>query len=320
MSTKTATTGRDETKGALPAGERKAKFKQRRDLYSEVTDKIIAELEAGSVPWVQPWGRGGVQTPFGLPQNAATGNTYSGINILILWGAAFETQRSTQTWLTFKQALNLGGCVRKGERGTTVCYADTFVPKDEAARVKETGEDPQRVGFLKRYTVFNVDQCDGLPEELYESAAPLPPCETIPRAEALIEATGADIRIGGDRAYFVPSEDYIQLPPQPLFHDQVEFYSTCFHELGHWTGHASRLDRKLTGKHGSKDYAREELVAEMASAFLCAHKDIIPALRHSDYIAHWLTILKEDKRAIFRAASLASKAADFILSHEEAGT
>ena len=138
----------------------------RRDLYQEVTDRIIDQLEQGAVPWVQPWGRDGIETPFALPQNAATGNTYSGINILLLWGAAIETRRSTQTWLTFRQALNLGGAVRKGERGTTVCYADTFIPKAETERASETGDDPKRVGFLKRYTVFNVDQCDSLPDAL----------------------------------------------------------------------------------------------------------------------------------------------------------
>ena len=323
----------NETPAALPAGgtasksveqKRKSrtggKTRKRGDLYQTVTNKIIAQLEAGAVPWVQPWGRDGIQTPFGLPQNAATGNTYSGINILLLWGAAIETQRSTQTWLTFKQALGLGGCVRKGERGTTVCYADTFIPKVEAERAQATGDHPQRIGFLKRYTVFNADQCEGLPDHLYENAAPLPQCEAIPRAEALIKATGSDFRIGGDKAFFMPSDDFIQVPPQPAFRDQIDYYRTCFHELGHWTGHKTRLDRALTGNFGSKDYAREELVAEMASAFICAAQDIIPTVRHADYLANWLQVLKEDKRAIFRAASLASKAADFVLAFDTEAT
>lgn len=322
MRADTAITSNADSKGAHLAGGAKRKPRtrgksgSRRDLYQDVTDKIIAQLEACAVPWVQPWGRDGITTPFGLPQNAATGISYSGINILLLWVAAIETRRSTQKWLTFKQALDLGGCVRKGERGTTVCYADTFIPKTESERAAETGETPNRVGFLKRYTVFNVDQCDGLPDALYQSAAPLPECETIPRAEALIKSTGADFRIGGDCAFFVPSDDFIQVPPQPVFHDQINYYRTCFHELGHWTGHHTRLDRTLTGKFGSKDYAREELVAEIASAFICAAQDIIPTVRHSDYIANWLQVLKEDKRAIFRAASLASKAADFVLAFE----
>lgn len=287
--------------------------KPRADLYQEVTDKIIAQLEQGAVPWVQPWGRDHIATPMGLPANAATGNTYSGINILLLWGAAIETRRSTQVWLTFKQALSLGGAVRKGERGTMVCYADTFIPKAEADKAKETGDTPQHVGFLKRYTVFNADQCDGLPANIAQHAPPPPTCEIIPRAERLIKATGADFRIGGDRAFFAPSDDFIQVPPQPAFRDQINYYRTCFHELGHWTGHKSRLDRNLTTSFGTKDYAREELVAEIASAFICADQNITPTVRHTDYIANWLEVLKEDKRAIFKAASLASKAADYIL-------
>ena len=308
MSTKTASQG-TATRNRKPR-------KARRDLYQEVTDTVIAQLEAGAVPWVQPWGRPDVTAPCALPQTASTGRSYSGINILLLWGAAIETARTTPYWLTFKQALSLGGAVRKGERGTTVCYADTFIPKAEAQRAQGTGEDAQRVGFLKRYTVFNADQCDGLDDRFFEGVTPLPERELIPRAEKLIAATGADFRIGGDRAFFVPSEDFIQVPPQPAFHDQINYYRTCFHELGHWTGHKTRLDRNLKSRFGSKDYAREELVAEMASAFICAAQSITPTVRHTDYIANWLQVLKEDKRAIFRAASLASKAADYILAFE----
>ena len=306
MATRTAT--------KEPKGKRSKTL--RRDIYQEVTDTIIAQLEAGAVPWVQPWGRDHITAPMGLPTNAATSNTYSGINILLLWGAAIETARTTQHWLTFKQALSLGGAVRKGERGTTICYADTFIPKAEKEKAKETGDTPQHVGFLKRYTVFNADQCEGLPEALYANTQPLPEREIIPRAERLIEATGADFRIGGDRAFFVPSEDFIQVPPQPAFRDQINYYRTCFHELGHWTGHTTRLDRNLTTNKGTKDYAREELVAEMASAFVCAAQDISPTVRHADYIADWLQVLKNDKRAIFKAASLASKAADYILAFD----
>ena len=312
MSTQTKTT-------RARARDRKTRAPRaaRKDLYQSVTDTVIAQLEAGTVPWVQPWGRPDISAPCALPQNASTGRTYSGINILLLWGAAIETARTTAYWLTFKQALALGGAVRKGERGTTVCYADSFIPKAEAARAQETGDDPQRVGFLKRYTVFNADQCEGLDARFFDGAPPVPERELIPRAESLIKATGADFRIGGDRAFFVPSADFIQVPPQPAFRDQINYYRTCFHELGHWTGHKSRLGRDLKGKFGSKDYAREELVAEMASAFVCAAQSITPTVRHTDYIGSWLEVLKEDKRAIFRAASLASKAADFILAFEE---
>lgn len=285
---------------------------KRETIYQEVTDRIIAELEQGRVPWVQPWGR--AKAALGLPRNAATDRTYSGINILILWGAVIERGFPAQTWLTFRQALALGGHVRKGERGTTVVYADRFIPEAEKARAAEEGDEPQAVPFLKRFTVFNAGQCDGLPEPVLSGADPLPAREIVPHAEALIQATGADFRIGGERAYYVPSADYIQVPPQPAFFEQINYYRTCFHELGHWTGHASRLARDLSGAFGSKGYAREELVAEMASAFVCASLGITPTVRHADYLGSWLDVLREDNRAIFRAASLASKAADFLLA------
>ena len=288
--------------------------RQRKDLFREVTDRIIAELETGRAPWVQPWGLPGATAPLGLPENGATRRRYSGINVLLLWGAAIEQQRTCQTWLTFKQALALGGCVRKGERGTMVVYADRFTPKDERERAREAGKDARQIAFLKRYTVFNVDQCDGLPDDLVAHAIDLPEREIILRAEALIAATGADFRIGGSRAYYVPSKDFIQVPPQPAFFEQINYYRTCFHELGHWTGHKTRLARDLKGAPGTKYYAREELVAELTSAFVCADQAIAPTVRHTDYIASWLEVLREDKRAIFRAASLASKAADFILA------
>jgi antirestriction protein ArdC len=201
----------------------------RETIYQEVTDRIIAELEAGRVPWVQPWGA--ARAGIGLPRNAATARRYSGINILILWGAVIEKGYSAQHWLTFRQALSLGGHVRKGERGTTVVYADRFIPKGEQQRAAEAGDGeaeqetlpgsvsrPNRaVPFLKRFTVFNVDQCDGLPQGICVGRAPLPEREAVPVAEALIAATGADFRIGGARAFYVPSADYIQVPPQPAF-------------------------------------------------------------------------------------------------------
>ena len=289
---------------------------QRPTLYQEVTDKIIAELEQGRVPWVQPWGR--ARCGLGLPTNAASVRRYSGINILILWGAVIEKGYPRQTWLTFRQARALGGAVRKGEHGTTICYADRFIPKTARQCAAETGEEPAAIPFLKRFTVFNTAQCDGLPDAVLGTSEPLPECQIIPRAEALIAATRADVRIGGERAYYDVAGDFIRVPPQLAFFDQINFYRTCFHELGHQSGHPSRLARDLSGAPGSKAYAREELVAEMASAFVCASLSIVPTVRHADYIGAWLDVLREDNRAIFRAASLASKAADFILACEPA--
>ena len=286
-------------------------------LYAQVTDRIIAELERGIVPWVQPWGSGEVSAGLGLPRNARTKNAYSGINILLLWSAIMQGGYTSQHWLTFKQALELGGCVRKGETGWTVCYADSFIPKDEKERASKDGSDPQSVPFLKRYTVFNVAQCDGLPEDICPPPMLFDERELIPRAESLIAATGASFQIGGEIACYVPKLDAIRVPPQTAFHDQINYYRTVFHELGHWTGHKTRLDRSLTTKFGTQDYAREELVAELATAFVCASLGIVPTVRHADYIGNWLQVLKDDARAIFKAASMASKACDYILGFEQ---
>ncbi|MEQ9145585.1 MAG: zincin-like metallopeptidase domain-containing protein [Parvibaculaceae bacterium] len=289
-------------------------------LYDEVTGRIIAELEQGRAPWVQPWGKPGANAGLGLPKNAFTGRSYSGVNILILWHHVVRAGFATQTWLTYRQAQEMGGHVMKGERGVTACHADTFIPKAERERAERDGEEPGRVPFLKRFTLFNVEQCEGLPEEAYAGAAPLPEAEIVQQAELLIEATGADFRVGGTKAFYVPSEDFIRVPPQPAFFEQINYYRTCFHELGHWTGHKDRLARDLSHSFGSKPYAREELVAEMASAFVCASLSIAPTVRHTDYIGSWLEVLKEDNRAIFRAASQASKAADFILAFQDGET
>jgi antirestriction protein ArdC len=283
-------------------------------LYQEITDKIITELEAGCVPWVQPWGSSGINAALGLPKNAATGRKYSGINILILWSAVAERGFTGQSWLTFRQALALGGNVRKGEKGTTVVYADRFVPDGERTRAADAGEEPEAIPFLKRFTVFNTDQCEGLPGELVTAPPPVPEGLILPEAEALIAATCADFRIGGDRAFYSPTQDYVQVPRPDAYFEPVNWHRTALHELGHWVGHPSRLARDLSGMFGSTLYAKEELVAEMTSAFVCASLGIVPTVRHADYLGSWLEVLHEDDRAIVRAASAASKAADYLLA------
>jgi len=330
---------RSARKGSEPPAET-----NRASLYDEVTARIISELEAGRVPWVQPWGKTG--TGPGLPRNALTARSYSGVNILILWSAVIEQGWPSQSWLTFRQAIEAGGCVRKGERGTTVVYADRFTPEAEKARAIETGGDGEGEGallrgsnapraaipFLKRFTVFNVAQCEGLRPGLAADPAPLPERQIVPVAESVIAASGVDFIVRGDRAFYVPSLDVVQVPPQPAFFEQINYYRTCLHELTHATGHPSRLARNLTNSFGSKDYAREELIAEMGSAFLCAALGIEPTVRHADYLASWLEVLREDLsedaavrgtgaprgRAIFRAASAASKAADWLLARHAA--
>ena len=288
--------------------------RDRTNLYAEITDKIIAELEAGRVPWVQPWGTSAAKAPLGLPKNASTERQYSGINVLLLWGAVIERGFSGQSWLTFRQALSLGGNVRKGEHGTTVVYADRFVPEDEKRRARETGEDAQAIPFLKRFTVFNTDQCENLPEDVASAAPPVPTGLIQPRVETLIAATGIDFRIGGNRAFYVPTHDYVQVPPPQAYFEPINWHRTALHELGHATGHASRLGRDISGSFGTKKYAFEELIAEINAAFCCASLGITPTVRHADYIASWLEVLREDDRGIVRAASQAGKAADWLLA------
>lgn len=306
--------GRSVAGSPVAAGSSAGGEKPRVSLYAEVTARIVAELEAGRFPWVQPWSS--TTAAPGLPCNAVTGRRYSGINILLLWGAVIERGYTSQGWLTFAQALGAGGCVRKGERGVTVVYADRFTPENERERARSEGDDPRTIAFLKRFTLFNIDQCDGLPERLAVAAPPLPERETIPVAEGLIEATGADFRVGGAKAFYAPGADYVQVPPQPAFHHQIDYYRTALHELGHWTGHHTRLGRDQSHPFGSPDYAREELCAELASAYLCTALGIVPAVRHADYLGSWLEVLRADPRAIFRAASHASRAADYLLAFQ----
>jgi antirestriction protein ArdC len=227
-------------------------FADRNSLYQQITDKIVAELEQGRVPWVQPWAN--VSAPLGLPKNAATGRAYSGINVLILWVACMERGFGNQKWLTYRQALKLGGHVRKGEKGTTLVYTDRFIPYRERVRAEQTGDDPQAIPFLKSFTVFNTDQCGDLPAEL--APAPAAPDEDLilPQAEALIRATGADIRFGGNRAFYVPSADYIQMPPRSAFFEPAGFYQVLLHEASHWAGAEHRLHRDLSGTFGSPSY------------------------------------------------------------------
>ncbi len=236
--------------GEIPA-TRDAPEGGRASLYEEVTARIIAELEAGRVPWVQPWGRAGGTGP-GLPRNAVTARSYSGINILILWGSVIEHGYPSQGWLTFRQALAAGGSVRKGERGTTVVYADRFVPEAEKARATETGGDARAVPFLKRFTVFNVAQCDGLPTDLAPEPVPLPEREIVPVAEAVIAASGVTFRIGGSQAFYAPGIDVVQVPPQPAFFDQINYYRTALHELTHATGHRREQPTRRQAAHAHR--------------------------------------------------------------------
>jgi len=287
----------------------------RPDVYSRITDKIIAHLEQGVRPWLKPWNAehaaGRITRP--LRHN---GTPYKGINVVMLWSASVAKGYACPLWLTFKQALELGGNVKKGESGETVVYADR-ITRTEA---NDKGEKIEReIPFLKGYTVFNAAQCEGLPAAYYAKATP--PAETpmqrIDAADRFFAATGADIRHGGTRAYYAPGPDYIQMPPFKTFSDAESHAATLAHELTHWTKHERRLARDMSrSKWGDEGYAREELVAELGSAFLCADLGITPEVRedHAAYIASWLKQLKDDRRFIFSAASHAQRAVDYLHS------
>jgi antirestriction protein ArdC len=298
-----------------PKGSRKdsAKVEPRASVYDEVTATIIRQLEAGVAPWAKPWNKVGGGSVV-MPANAVSAKRYSGINVLLLWGSMIERGYSSPLFLTFKQALDLGGSVRKGEKATSVVYADRFIPAGEKAKAEEENRDAKAVPFLKRFSVFNVEQCEGLPERLIVELPAPSLGDQWASGEALIKASGAQVRVGGNRAFYSPGHDFIQMPPLPAFPEPLDYYRTAAHELTHWTGHSSRLARNIQNSFGSKDYAREELVAEMGAAFTLASLGIEPALNHASYLASWIKVLQEDNRAIFKAASLATKAADFLLA------
>ncbi len=284
----------------------------RTDIYTRVTDQIVEQLERGVRPWLKPWNAEHAAGRITRPLRHS-GEPYHGINILMLWAAAETQGFNCPIWLTYKQAQELGGNVRKGEHGSPVVYASTFKKSD-------TGDDGQEierdVAFLKQYTVFNACQCEGLPERFYQLAEP--PKETLHRieqADRFFANTHADIRHGGDKAYYTVTGDYIRIPTFEAFRDAESHAATVAHELTHWTRHPSRLNREFGRKRfGDEGYAMEELVAELASAFLCADLQITPEVRddHASYLDCWLQVLQSDKRAIFTAASHASRAVDYL--------
>jgi antirestriction protein ArdC len=234
--------------------------------------------------------------------------------VLILWAEVIHRGFASQRWLTYGQAAAAGGNVRRGEKGTIIYYADRFTPKAEAEAARGEDREARQVAFLKRFTVFNVEQCEGLPDTFTPDAVAIDPVLAIAEADMLIAASDARFNIGGAEAFYSPMHDFVQVPPQRAFHEPIDWYRTALHELGHWTGHGRRLDRDQTGGFGSEAYAKEELVAELAAAFTCASLGIAPTVRHADYIASWLAVLRDDEKAIFRAASQASKASDYLMA------
>jgi antirestriction protein ArdC len=284
------------------------------DIYAKITDRIIADLERGVRPWVQPWhadhAGGRITKP--LRHN---GEPYSGINVILLWSEAVAKGFSSATWMTFMQTIELGGHVRKGETGSTVVYANTFTKTETDGTGQEV---EQAIPFLKAYTVFCVDQIDGLPERYYAKPTTVTdPVERIAHADAFFAATGAIIRHGGSRAYYMPSQDFIQMPPFEAFKDAQSHAATLAHEIIHWTSEPGRLNRDLSRYAKDRsERAREELIAELGAVFLCADIGIAPELEprpdHASYLGSWLKVLSNDKRFIFSAAAHAQKAVAFL--------
>ena len=283
----------------------------RNDLYKRITDQIIAQLEKGVAPWQRPWATIGG----GLPMNVVSRKPYRGINTLLLWSAAEEHGYESSLWATYRQWDMLGGHVNRGEHGTKITYWNVT---NQTVFNDSTGEDEEkRRFFCREYTVFNLDQCGGEALNRFRVTRPVRDFIDFQPAETAIAATGADVRHGGNRAFFDTIHDRIQLPIKEAFGSPASYYATALHELAHWTGHENRLNRidKLA-RFGDKSYSAEELVAELAGAFLTAALGI-PNERTLDtataYLGHWLEVLKSDNRAIFTAATAASTAADYIL-------
>lgn len=280
----------------------------KRDLYTEVSARIVAELERGAAPWIKPWSATAGQN---VPQNAVTNRPYSGCNVILLW-LARNRGWPTPRFLTFKQAIEAGGNVRKGEHGTKVYFVKQLQIKDDE------GDEPDTrlVPMMREYTVFNVDQCENLPDSV-KVGKPMRvrnPDTRDELADQFLHSTGADIREGHGEAFYVPSHDFISMPAFEAFKGADHFYNVAFHELTHWTGHKARLDRDLKHRFGERAYAAEELIAELGAAFLAAEFSFDGDVRNAGYIATWIEFLRADKRAFFTACNRASKAAEYLRS------
>ncbi|MPY24461.1 ArdC family protein [Shewanella sp. YLB-07] len=295
-------------KSDISNSKRKTRAKGKKshtDLYQEITDQVIAALENGVKPWVCPWETSNGSS--GLPVNFDTRHAYSGINVLLLWCAASASGFASSSWLTFKQALALGGCVRKGEKGTRIIFYKMLEKENQQG-------EKENIPMLKSFTVFNVEQIDGLNIE----PVPVNDIEVVSGFEALEHVeqffidTGANITEQGESAFFRPSTDEIVLPSRERFTNAADFYATGLHELVHWCGAKPRLDRPMRNKFGSEDYAFEELIAELGCSFLMASLGVTGEVQHESYIASWLKRLHNDKRYIFKAASAASKAHQYL--------
>lgn len=284
------------------------------DIYQQVTDAIVAAIDSNPGEYRMPWQRSGIGLT--LPVNALTNNAYNGINVIALWCTAAERGYvGPSRWATFRQWLELKKPVLAGEKGTPICFYKQY---DVEPSADNPDDDGKRL-VAKHTHVFHESQTQGyLPPP---EAPAMPPLERHGLMRALLEATGADVRVGGEAAFYVPSADFIQLPDEKHFTQDdagertFQFESTAAHELTHWSGNPKRLARDLSGRFGTSGYAFEELVAELGAAYLCAELGICaePRKDHAQYLLHWLTVMKLDKKAIFTAAAKAAEAARYLM-------
>ena len=273
-------------------------------IYQEVTDQIIQELEKGAAPWIKPW-----KSDNSVEKNIVSKQEYNGINRLILGMMTHFKGYQSPFYGSFKQWQDLGGTVKKGEKGTKIVF---YKPVSQE-KINSNGDvEKSAYACLKTYYVFNADQVEGI--EITKPVVEPRVYNPAPALDDRILKTGANIKHGGGAAFFSPMGDFIGMPNRDTFQDDSSYYATILHELTHWSGAKSRLDRDMGGKFGSSKYAFEELVAELGAAFLCPDYQIQGELRHAGYIKNWLTCLKENNQAIFKAAALAQKAADYINS------
>lgn len=274
-----------------------------RNLHKEISDKIIEAMEAGTLPWIKPWS--GIGSG-GMPRNAITRRAYSGANVTLLWLSAEKHGYSSGRWLTYKQASEAGGNVRKGEKSTSICYAATY-EKENAQGEKDF------IPFLKSYAVFALEQCEGL-DHLIEKPKAVNPQQRDAECDAFIASTLADVRHGEGRAYYNSKGDFIMLPPYETFNGANGYYGTALHELVHWSGHEARCNRQFGKRFGDQAYAAEELVAELGAAFMCAEFGYDAVTQHAAYIENWIKLLKDDSKAFITASSKASAAVEYLRS------
>lgn len=290
------------------------------DIRQSITDRIISMLEKGGNVARERWTKA---AQGGFPRNGKTGDSYKGVNVLILWDEAIERGYASNIWMTYKQAESLGAQVRKGEKGVMCAYFEMVQKKgvEPLSGVGEDGTENDSFPMCKPFWLFNVAQIDGLPESMTSTAAPVREFNPIEEAEKLIAASGATIHHGFDGAFYAPSKDQICMPDREHFTTAENYYATTLHELTHWTGHATRLNRQFGKRFGDDAYAFEELVAELGAAFVVGHVGFVDSTieNHAAYVENWLQVLKNDKTAIFTASKQAGLAYEFILGKAGVG-